>query len=296
VTLVFQPSSQRPYFEDVLQVYVPNQQEQLLVRVQGRCWEEGVFVAGPSYPPPEEDPFMETQLARRSGAAGGGGGGALSAALVASASDPARPRKLTLTFPDAVYCGEIATTSFQVGSLRSTAAVGAPGEFALVAELTAADKEAGWAVDQSKVALAIGDKKAVTVTFTAPPKVHAGLAAYFGHEVRAVGCAHTRTRTHALALHVRHLHALARTHPPSYCIALALSCVPTHHQEYVELHLGAVLKGGLPAPPLGPEGRRLQLTLRAMLRPGERPEADALPASIAKAGEAKDAAKGGKKK
>lgn len=34
VTLVFKPCSQRPYFEDVLQVHVPNQQEQLLVRVK----------------------------------------------------------------------------------------------------------------------------------------------------------------------------------------------------------------------------------------------------------------------
>eukprot|EP00955_Chlamydomonas_euryale_P007529 79807-Chlamydomonas_euryale.AAC.3 len=174
VTLVFQPSNQRPYFDDILQVYVPNQQDELLVPVKGRCWEEGVFVSGPTYPPPQDDPFMEAQLARRLGAAAG-------PAAQLLLTDPSQPRQLTLTFPAPLHIGEAATTSFEVGSLKSAAVGGAAGEL-IIEELPAAARAAGWAVDPTKLPLPVGDKKAVTVTYVAPREVHAGIAAYFGHE------------------------------------------------------------------------------------------------------------------
>lgn len=49
ITLVFHPSSQRPYFEDVLQVHVPNQHDQLLIRVKVRAqMESGALRCGSS--------------------------------------------------------------------------------------------------------------------------------------------------------------------------------------------------------------------------------------------------------
>lgn len=44
--MVFQPSNQRPYFEDELSVYVPNQQEQLIItlKVGGRADQQAGMV------------------------------------------------------------------------------------------------------------------------------------------------------------------------------------------------------------------------------------------------------------
>ncbi len=226
--MVFQPSNQRPYFEDVMQVYVPNQQEELLVAVRGRCWEEGVFLTGPAYHPAPEDPFMEQQLA-------------LAADRAAGLPTPAPPvRELTLDFPHAVHFGEVATATIEVGSLKSAAAGGAAGEFVLD-ELPLSAKEAGWSVEPGRLPLAVGEKKPVQVRYAAPAAATAGLAAYFGHE------------------------------------------------ERIELTLGALLKGGLPAPPTS-EGRRLSLVFRALLRPSERPADMELPSSITRAGDVAAAA------
>lgn len=177
--MVFQPSNQRPYFEDVMQVFVPNQQEELLVPIRGRCWEEGIFLAGPSYPPPPDDPFMERQLAAAAAAAGLSDPSipvAFSASLAAS-------RELVLNFPHAMHLGEVASTSFEAGSVKSTAVGGAAGEL-VIDDLPAAAKEAGWMIDPMKLPLAIGDKKAIQVRFTSPAEAHAGIAAYFGHKER----------------------------------------------------------------------------------------------------------------
>jgi hypothetical protein len=69
------------------------------------------------------------------------------------------------------------------------------------------------------------------------------------------------------------------------------------HEERVELRLGATLRGGLPAPPT-PEGRRVSLVFRALLRPAQRdPSEGELPPSIVKAaGDAAAAGKGPGKK
>jgi hypothetical protein len=138
-----------------MQVFVPNQQEELLVPLRGRCWEEGIYLSGPSYPPPPEDPFMERQLAAAAAASGYPGARPPHVSPV--------PRELTLDFPDALCLGETATTSFEVGSLKSAAMGGAAGEFALD-DLPAAAKEAGWAIDPIKQPLAVGDRKPIQVT------------------------------------------------------------------------------------------------------------------------------------
>lgn len=237
VAVLFTPSSQRPYFEDVLHVVVPNQQEQLAVPLRGRGWAEGVFVAGPAYPPSLDDPFLERQLAAASGAplppAVGGAGGAAE-------------RQLTLAFPSPVYCGEVGAASFEVGSLKSSVWGGAPGE-ATVLELPAAAREAGWAVSEAKLAVSAGEVKQVAVTYTAPAAAHAGMAAFYGHA------------------------------------------------EHVVATLTVVLRGGLPAPLSGGDGRRVALQLRCQLLPGQRPEGEPLPAGVALAGAPADAAAGGKK-
>ena len=245
MVVIFQPSNQRPYFEDVMRVFVPNQEEELLVPVKGRCWEEGVFLAGPSYPPSPDDPFMEKQLAAAAAAAGVGV--ALSTASPSSTllSPAAAPRELVLNFPHPMYLGEVATTRFEAGSVKSSTFGGAAGEL-IVDDLPAAAKEAGWSLDPNKMPLAVGDKKAVQVRYTSPSQAHAGMAAYFGHE------------------------------------------------EWAELRLGATLKGGLPAPPT-PEGRRVMLVFRVLLRPQKRDPLEDAPPSITKAGEVATPAAGGGK-
>jgi hypothetical protein len=49
--------------------------------------------------------------------------------------------------------------------------------------------------------------------------------------------------------------------------------------EHIELTLGAVLKGCLPAPP-APEGRQIQLALRVLLQPRARPPREAVPPGV----------------
>jgi len=223
-----------------MHIFVPNQQEELLVSVKGRCWEEGIFLAGPSYPPPPEDPFMEKQLAAAAAAAG------LRVAIgTTAAAATVSPRELVLNFPHPLCLGESATTSFEAGSLKSSAVGGAAGEL-VIDDLPDVAKESGWYIDHSKLPLAAGDKKAIQVRYTSPSKAQAGMAAYLGHE------------------------------------------------EWIELRLGATLKGGLPAPPT-PEGRRVVLVFRVMMLPQLRDPSEALPPSISKAGEGVTSAAAGAK-
>ncbi|GLI70333.1 hypothetical protein VaNZ11_015289 [Volvox africanus] len=285
VTVSFSPNSQRPYFADVLQVVVPNQQDELRVPLQGRGWQEGVFVAGTSYPEPDPDPFLLQQLAelvrvplppsvggkqRGGGAvaaaaaaavaptaapAGGtptaskpntpaGGSKAAKAAATtaasAAAAAPSEPRVLTLTFPDAVYAGETAKASFEVGSLKSTANGSAPGEV-LLQELPAEAREAGWAVADPpapsgggavKVPLAAGELRSITLSYTAPRQPHAGMVAAYGHA------------------------------------------------EFRTLRLQCTLRGGLVAISGGPEGRSLTIVAKCKLMPGARPGGEPLPPSV----------------
>ncbi|MEW5303719.1 MAG: hypothetical protein WDW36_006383 [Sanguina aurantia] len=262
LTVVFQPSSQRPYFEDVLHVTVPNQQEELAVPLRGRCWEEGVFIAGPTYPTPSDDPFCEAKLhtllpplpphgtptcpgpadpsssqdhaaaAAAPGSKKPSSGGAAAASGKGGAADkgPVTPlkeekaaaviRTLTMTFPEPVYLGESCKGGLEVGNLKSQGLGGAAGEV-VFDELPAAAKEAGWVLDPVRQSLLPGEKKPITLRYTAPAVAHAGMAAYFGHP------------------------------------------------EHVSVTLGALLKGGLPAPP-SPGGRRVTLVARVLLLPGAR--------------------------
>jgi hypothetical protein len=277
ITIVFQPSNQRPYFREVMTIHVPNQQEMLTVPLVGRCWAEGLFISGPSYPPPMEDPFMEEKLkqvvaekaareaAALTGAAPPGGkpatpqkGGAKKGAAVApsgpaasssASQNPSKPQRLVLEFPHPLYLNETGTVSFEVGSLKSLAYGGGPGEL-MLNEIPSLSKDLGWSmVEGSKVTLVAGDKKTVSVKYSSPKEVNSSMAAYFGHE------------------------------------------------EYMELTLGGLLKGGVPS--LGPEGRKVELLFRALLRPSTRPADEAPPPSITAAGHgglAASAPAAGKKK
>jgi hypothetical protein len=53
--------------------------------------------------------------------------------------------------------------------------------------------------------------------------------------------------------------------------------------EYLQLQLGALLKGGLPAPAAGPEGQRVLLVFRVLMKPGPRPEDEPMQASVVSA-------------
>ncbi len=206
---------------------MPNQQEQLLVPLRGRGWREAVFVAGPDYPPVNPDPFLLQELAQQTGvplppsvsgappaasttaaaAEAGAGGGAAAATPAATpapgaargaggksgaaaAAPPPVLRTVTLTFPHAVYPGESATASFDVGNLKSTEQGGAPAEVT-VSELPPEAREAGWAVEGlaagGKLPLAAGERKPLTVSYTASRVPHPGMVAAYGHaEYRTV--------------------------------------------------------------------------------------------------------------
>lgn len=164
--------------------------------IRARCWDEGVFVLGPKYPPPVEDPFMERELvvaAERAkalavAAPAAASGRAPSArattppvgtkpspapsAAIEGASGigasglggvPPGPRQLVLNFPHAMYLNETATASFEVGSLKSTTLGGAAGEVVLD-DIPSTAKEAGWSIDPTRIPLAIGEKKPVQVS------------------------------------------------------------------------------------------------------------------------------------
>ena len=79
--------------------------------------------------------------------------------------------------------GEVATASFEAGSLKSLAVGGAAGELT-IDDLPAAAKEAGWSIDPTKLPLAVGDKKAVQVRYTSPAAATARMAGYLGHAER----------------------------------------------------------------------------------------------------------------
>ena len=275
VTIVFQPSNQRPYFKELMTIHVPNQQEMLTLPLVGRCWAEGLFISGPSYPLSNEDPFMEEQLKEmvaaekaakeagitgkpatpQGGKAGAGAGagakkGAPSGPVVSSSlsQGSSKPLQLVLEFPHHLHLNETATASFEVGSLKSQSFGGAPGEMTLD-EIPALSKDLGWSiVEGTKVSLATGDKKIVSVKYSSPSEVNSSMAAFFGHS------------------------------------------------EYMELKLGGVLKGGVPS--VGPDGRRVELLFRALLHPSSRGKDAALPPSIVTRGTeaATPASAGGKKK
>lgn len=269
VTIVFQPSNQRPYFKEVMTIHVPNQQEMLTVPLVGRCWAEGLFISGPSYPLPIEDPFMEarlkemviidkaareaskgkpaTPLAGKTGAKKGGAptpGPATS--MFSAPQGSSRPIQLTLEFPHQLHLNETATALFGVGSLKSQSFGGGPGELTLD-DLPALSRELGWSiVEGNKVTLAAGDKKTVSVRYSSPPEVNSSMAAFFGHS------------------------------------------------EYRELRLGGMLKGGVPSS--NPDGRRVELLCRVLLHPSPRKKDEALPSSIVARGTEVATPPGGKKK
>lgn len=272
ITLVFQPSNSRPYFRDLLTIHVPNQQEMLTVPLTGRCWSEGLFIAGPEYPIPNEDPFMEDKfiqlvadraaqevMASSQGLAAGGkpttppskagaaaGKKSAPAGSTSLTSTSSKPQQLVLEFPDPLYLNEIAMVTFEVGSLKSQLG-GAPGEL-IFYDISPAMKGTGWSiVEGTKIALAAGERKKVTVKYSSPAQVSSNMAAFFGHN------------------------------------------------EFMELNLGSVLKGGLPAP--GPEGtRQVNIRFRALLKPTSRPEGGILPASILNASSVEAASAGATKK
>lgn len=73
----------------------------------------------------------------------------------------------------ACLCAQV----FEVGSLKSGAYGGSSGEF-ILDDLPQAAKDAGWSIDPSRVALAAGDKKPVTVTWEAVGLFDAACAAF----------------------------------------------------------------------------------------------------------------------
>jgi hypothetical protein len=137
-----------------MQVYVPNQQTELLVPLRGTGWKEGMVVSGPTYPDPTTDPFMETSLAVRH---------------LSLSESTSGPRRLVLNFPAPLHPGETATTSIFFANIKSTLLGGAPGEV-VIDEVPQSSRDAGWTLESCKVVLVPGDRKSVGLRYTAPEK------------------------------------------------------------------------------------------------------------------------------
>ena len=169
-----------PYVACALELAVAHQQQPpLRVPLRARAWPEGLFIAGAEYP---------------GGSAAAGGDG-----VDADGGAARGPRALLLRLPGPVIVGgEGASAALEVGNVAAlrngggggsgsgsggggasaSAGAAAAGE-AVVSELPAAAKAAGWSVAEPlRQALPPGERRTLTVRFQPPPSgPHASSAA-----------------------------------------------------------------------------------------------------------------------
>eukprot|EP00877_Chromochloris_zofingiensis_P005675 jgi/Chrzof1/15108/Cz09g27130.t1 len=134
-------------------------------------------------PPGHRSDFVAVIGKPNAGGPGSGRGGvgatdpdpaAVAAAALSSTSgqqsqqQQVKPTEVSLRLPGPVYAGQTSTATLDVGSIKS-AFGGANGEV-IFDELTPSAREAGWAVDPIKQAVTAGEKKVVTIRYTAPAK------------------------------------------------------------------------------------------------------------------------------
>lgn len=182
LTITFCPSGRGPYYQDVLRLCIPHQPDDVTIPLRGASWSEGAFISGPQYsfpsaPLPEVDPFgdvdlnMSTTSSSTTGTTGG-------APLPSGKGVPAGPQPptLSLTLTPSVAPGSTATAQMFLGSLKSK--LGGSNSEVVFDELSAKVKEAGWTVEPMKLSVAAGDKKPLTVKYTAPRSTQ--LMAYTG--------------------------------------------------------------------------------------------------------------------
>ena len=253
------PGPASPYCADTLEVLVPFQRERQVVGVRGRCWDAGVYLAGPEYKPCGSSgvvgggssegggsqrqvvgrggggkgglsaaggglgvfEMLERQIAAKAAAvtmqgsggaapaSGAGGKGSTPAAAAGKGSGPSavagsgaqqqqsqQPRErlegLLLLQPSPIRPGETAVASFEVGNVKTGSIAAAAGEV-LLEELSPAAKAAGWSMEPpgGKITVAAGEKKLVTVKFTAPAEVAESRVAALGlpdREEVVIGC------------------------------------------------------------------------------------------------------------
>lgn len=159
-TVTFQPDHEYEFFEDTLEVTVPNQERPLAVDLRGACWERGMYVAGGDRPAK----------------------GAHDRVLPLSNSDhPARSTEVVLTFPEPLLPGETAEGCLFVGcappaSAKTGGSAAAPGELALDT-LPQAMATAGWSVTAAASKVSPGERVEVKFAFAPPANGSMGLAA-----------------------------------------------------------------------------------------------------------------------
>ena len=146
VEVTFLPDHEYLYFENVLSILVPNQEEDVTVKLQGRSWDKGMYLVGGDKVTTVEDPFKSKQLAKF------------------ESLTPAIP--VVLTFPDEVYPGEVSEGELEVGNLAAAAGK-EKGEFT-VPELSHAIKEAGWSVEPMKGVVDPGSRQKLVFSFRCP--------------------------------------------------------------------------------------------------------------------------------
>jgi hypothetical protein len=161
INVTFSPDHEGPHFDDLVEVKMPNQARETLLRVTGRGWERGLFVAGGERGHEPQDPFAAAVARRR---------------VAGAALPPMEPVALTLkgaTGPGGTASGEVYAGAVKAGDK------GAGGEWALGA-LPSDAAAAGWKVELDKGKVDPGARSPIVFTFSPAATPLVGSLAYFG--------------------------------------------------------------------------------------------------------------------
>ncbi|DBA95272.1 TPA: Cilia- and flagella-associated protein 74 [Trebouxia sp. C0006] len=182
IAVSFLPEVAFPYYAAKVQLMVPGMQE-VGWTMQGRGWDEGGVIVGPEYPTPLANPFRPPALVPA--IASKGAPSATAAAPPSTATDANPDLQLSVAMPRSVSPGESVSVMLEVVSLKSKAG-GSPVEFTLD-PIPAAVLAAGFKVDSLKLAVPAGERKSLTITFSAPQQPKPGSLAALGLSEEVIG-------------------------------------------------------------------------------------------------------------
>ncbi|DBA92223.1 hypothetical protein WJX77_001787 [Trebouxia sp. C0004] len=182
IIVSFLPEVAFPYYAAKVQLTVPGMQE-VCWTMQGRGWDEGGVIVGPDYPTPLTNPFRTPALVPA--VASKGAQPATGAAPPFTAADANPDLQLSVAMPRSVSPGESVSVTLEVVSLKSRAG-GSPVEFTLD-PIPASVSAAGFKVDSLKLAVPAGERKSLTITFSAPQQPKAGSPAALGLSEEVIG-------------------------------------------------------------------------------------------------------------
>ncbi|DBA68488.1 TPA: Cilia- and flagella-associated protein 74 [Trebouxia sp. C0005] len=182
ITVNFVPEVAFPYYAAKFQLMVPGMQESNWT-MQGRAWDEGGVIVGPEYRTPLANPFRPPALLPA--IASKGAQPATAAAPPPIAVDANPDLQLSVAMPRSVSPGESVSVTLEVVSLKSKAG-GSPVEFTLE-PIPDSVSAAGFKVDSLKLAVPAGERKPLTITFSAPQQPKPGSPAALGLSEEVTG-------------------------------------------------------------------------------------------------------------